>query len=202
LGELRSTRAGDLPEPLKRRYFVEDRGREWRLFTDARSRKPVIEDRGRRLISARSDPNAVRDMVRIAEHRGWRAVDARGARAFRREAWLAARTAGLEVRGYRPTERDLQDLQRRLDARERNPHPLAHDHSRATPQRDGASDRLRVVEAVVRGRVADPGAQSRLLSNARARIANWLERGASFDPIRPPRDADRAREEKERRRAR
>jgi hypothetical protein len=192
LGGLRSTRPGDLPEPLRRRYFLEDRGREVRLFLDATSRSPSIEDRGRRLISRRSDPNAVRDMVLIAQHRGWKALDARGARSFRREAWLAGRGAGLEVRGYQPSARDLQELERRSAAR-----------TRATYRGpEPAADRLDVVGAVVRRRVADPETQARLMTNARARVAAWLERGAKFAPWHGPIEADRSGPGRERRRAR
>lgn len=203
LGAVRSTQAGDLPELLRRRYFVEDRGRTWRLFVDAQTRVATIEDRGRRLLSQRSDPNAVRDMLRIAEHRGWTALDARGAQSFRREAWLAGRTAGLEVRGYRPTERDLQDLDRRVAAAERraarDPNPAPRPPQ---PPREGALDPLRVVERVVRSRVADPTEQARLMTRARVRIADWLERGARFDPVRAPLEAARGHEAKDRRRVR
>jgi hypothetical protein len=151
---------------------------------------PVFEDRGRILLSRHADPNAVRDMIAIADHRGWRMLDVRGGADLRREAWLAGRAAGLEVRGYRPSERDLQDLQRKIAARER-----ADGRERISPpnapHRDGAADRLRLVEAVVPSRIADPRQQSRLLSNARERIADWLERGARFDPMRPPAEAAR-----------
>jgi len=194
LGELRSTRAGDLPEPLLRRYYTEDRGREWRLYLDAQSRSALIEDRGRRLLSRRSDPNIVRDMVRVAEHRGWRAIDARGSQAFRREAWLAGRAAGLEVRGHRPTERDLQELERRKAARERQAERLGDGQDRA------ATSRLAAVETLARARLADPAAQDRLIARARSRIAGWLERGARFEPWPPPERARTGHEPRERRR--
>lgn len=185
LGELRSTRAGDLPAALRRRYFVEDHGREHRYFLDATGRTPMIADRGRRLISARSDPNAVRDLVAIASHRGWRTVEAKGAAPFRREAWLQGRSQGLEVRGYRPTERDRQALAR--IARDRPPPGAPTPPVRRPPERHPAvRDRLRVAEQVVRGRVADPAAQERILAAARARIADWLERGARFTSLREP----------------
>jgi hypothetical protein len=199
LGGLRSTRPGDLPEPLLRRYYLQTRERDCRLFVDAQSPVAVIEDRGRRLLSRRSDPNAVRDMVRIAEHRGWRRLEARGARTFRREAWLAGRTAGLEVRGYRPTERDLQALERRLAARER----LDRRADDRIKPHTAAGDRLRLAEAVIRSRAPDPQAQARLMERARARIADWIERGARFEPLRPPADRpERSQEPRERRRAR
>jgi hypothetical protein len=51
----------------------------------------------------------------------------------------------------------------------------------------------------MRSRVADPQAQARLMEKARARIAEWLERGARFPAL--DRGA-RAQERRERRRAR
>jgi hypothetical protein len=200
LGGVRSTRPGDLPDPIRRRYYLEDRGREWRLFVDARSKSAVIEDRGRRLLTRRSDPNSVCDMARIAEHRGWRTVEARGSRTFRREAWLAGRSLGLEVRGYRPTERDLQELDRR---QAREPGGRRPDTRQPQRRRDGgATDRLQVVEAVVRSRVPNPEVQARLIEKARARIAEWLERGARFDRFPTPDHRARTHEPHERRRAR
>jgi hypothetical protein len=48
----------------------------------------------------------------------------------------------------------------------------------------------------------EPGQQARVLSDARARIADWLERGARFAPIAALHEAGRSHEAKERRRAR
>jgi hypothetical protein len=41
-------------------------------------------------------------------------LSVRGHTDFRREVWLTARAAGLEVRGYQPTTRDAQALDLRL----------------------------------------------------------------------------------------
>lgn len=49
----------------------------------------------------------------------------------------------------------------------------------------GARANLRVVETVVRARVAEPSAQ-RIMVSARERIAGWRERGARFEPLRTP----------------
>jgi hypothetical protein len=126
----------------------------------------------------------------------------RGAPEFRREAWLSGRLSNLDVRGYRPTARDVQELQRRLDAtRRRETHPVddrLNDTRR--PPRDrgpddpGARSRLRAVEALVRSRVPSTVEQDRILASARSRIAQWLERGATFDPVKvTERDAGRSR---------
>jgi hypothetical protein len=168
-----SVAAGDVPEALKRRYYTDDRGGAGLgFYVDATVTAPAFRDRGRTLESARADPNAIRDMALVAKHREWSIIVVRGSAEFRREAWLAGRAVGLEVRGYRPTERDVQELERRTERRRERMEP-------------GAQSRLRVVETVVRSRVADPTRQERILAAARARIADWLERGARFGPVQP-----------------
>jgi Large polyvalent protein-associated domain 7 len=63
---------GDVPEAIKRRYYTEERGGSgFGFYVDARIVAPAFRDRGREIISPRADPNAIRDMVEIAKHRGW-----------------------------------------------------------------------------------------------------------------------------------
>jgi hypothetical protein len=205
-GRPRRGAAGDVPDRLRQRYYTEETRREWRFYVDAQVKTPTFQDRGRRLVSARSDPNAIRDMAAIAEHRGWRLVEVQGTPGFRREAWMASRTLGLEVKGYSPTPRDLQELDRRRANRERLEARL-NDLAAPPPTRgdrlDGAADRLKTVEAVVRTRIVEPAAQDRLMGRARARIADWLDRGARFDRLpTQERSPSRAVELKERRRSR
>jgi hypothetical protein len=157
-------------------------------FVDATIKTPAFRDRGDRLTAPRTDPNAVRHMIDIATHRGWEIVLVRGAAEFRREAWLAGRVQGLDVRGYRPSERDLQALQRALAARR----PREGGRRREPPSL-GMSDRMRIVEAVVQDRVRDPADQNRILAKARGRVAAWLERGARLDNTPSRRSRDRSR---------
>jgi hypothetical protein len=192
----RSDVEGDVPEALLRRYYVDGRGGAGLgFYADAKIATPAFRDRGRQLTAARSDPNIIRDMTTIAQHRGWSIVMARGSTAFRREAWLAGRTMGIEVRGYRPTERDVQELDRRIDRRtvtDSRGHQPRERHSQAdrtdrergsVSTNDAAQSRLRVVEAVVRSRVVERPAHDRILAAARDRVATWLERGARFTPL-------------------
>jgi len=190
-----STAKGDIPDDLQRRYFVDGRGGTGLgFYVDATVPTAAFRDRGDRLITARTDPHIIRHLTAIARHRGWTKVTLSGEPAFRREAWLVARAEGLEVRGYKPTERDMQDLERRrererrreawealgrdLETRRAHPDPNRHRAQSAAP--------LKTVEAVVASRVVDPAVQSRLLEQARARAAGWLERGGRFDE--PERD--------------
>ncbi len=134
------------------------------------------------MVATRADPNAIRDMATIAQHRGWSIVSVRGAADFRREAWLAGRALGIEVQGYRPTERDIQELARRQERRHRSGDRRELQETRR--EDGGGRAHLRVVDAVVRARVGDADRQERIMAAARDRIAAWLERGARFEPLR------------------
>ena len=196
---LRSTRMGDVPDHLARRYFTDGRGGGLAFYPDAATPVAAFRDRGARLTTARNDPNAIRHMVLIAQHREWAVVLVRGAPEFRREAWMAGRALGLDVRGYRPTERDVQALQRRLTAdRDRRENPERPERRRPEPRAptvtsSGPRAHMRAVEAVVRTRVQNTEDQERILAGARRRLAAWLERGARFEDIASTRWTDRPR---------
>lgn len=188
-GRGRSTTKGDVPDPLRRRYYLDDRGGPGLgFYTDARVRAAAFRDLGARLVTPRSDPNAIRDMAAVAHHRGWTVIVVHGGADFRREAWLTASALGIEVRGYQPTERDRQELERREAA-------LARQAARTADGRPERGDRevrenaasgrtnMRIVEAVVRARVGDRPAQDRILTAARERLASWLEQGGRVRPI-------------------
>jgi hypothetical protein len=172
-GRGRSMHRGDVPDPMRRRYYLDEKGGPGLgFYFDARVQTPAFRDLGARLVSGRSDPNIIRDMAGVAQHRGWQAVVVRGERDFRREVWLATMVLGIEARGYQPTERDRQELERRIAQA-----------ARRAERGLGGGATLKVVEAVVRRRVVDRLTQERILHAARDRIASWLERGAHLRPI-------------------
>jgi putative DNA primase/helicase len=67
-----------------------------------------------RLTTSSENTEVISSLVQIAEARGWSEVTVRGTERFRKEAWFAARMAGLEVRGYRPSEFEQRHLVRTL----------------------------------------------------------------------------------------
>jgi putative DNA primase/helicase len=77
----------------------------------------AFTDRGDRLTTPSENTEVVRSLVSIAQARGWNEVVVRGSERFRREAWAAARTVGLDVRGYKPTEFEQGRLVRSLAER-------------------------------------------------------------------------------------
>ena len=111
-----SVARGDIPEALKRRYFTEERRLATVFFAGPGAKTPAFRDHGGKLSTHQVDPNTIRDMVAIAAHRRWRTIQVKGDDDFRREVWMEARALGLEVRGYRPRERDQQELEARAKA--------------------------------------------------------------------------------------
>src|SRR3546814_17717989 len=65
-----------------------------------------------RLVTATESQEVVKDLVAIAQHRNWDRIHVTGSEEFRRSVWIEASQKGLEVRGYKPNDRDLQELDR------------------------------------------------------------------------------------------
>lgn len=74
----------------------------------------AFKDLGRRLTTASENTQVVHSLIEIAHSRGWTEVRVSGTERFRREAWQQARLAGLNVRGYRPSEAEQAQLIRAL----------------------------------------------------------------------------------------
>jgi hypothetical protein len=87
-----------IPEAI-RRQFVQV-GRKYYFPDGARA----FTDRGARLSTASENTEVIRSLITIAQARGWNDITVSGTERFRKEAWFAARLAGLEVKGYTPTD--------------------------------------------------------------------------------------------------
>src|SRR3546814_9505043 len=109
-----------------------------------------ISDWSSDVCSSDLSDEVVRDLVAIARHRGWSHVHVTGSETFRRAAWLEASRQGLEVRGYRPSERDLQELDRvRRDASRNSIAPAVTAPASREPERDRrqADERSRTTQS-------------------------------------------------------
>lgn len=204
----RSVSTGDMPEALQKRYFSSTSkwSGEPAYFTTAQAKEPAFRDQGRRLVTSNESEEVVRDLVAIARHRGWSNIHVTGSEAFRRAAWLEASRQGLEVRGYRPNERDLQELDRLRRDNSRNSiapatvPPVAqksgrveaHARERSTRSRPAAAgdrneraaqSQLRIIEAVVRTALFDdPAAISRVMNVATTKLQRHIEQGRQISP--------------------
>ncbi len=179
-GDARSRTRGDAPQAILDRYLIErDRqGRPARFYRDHRAAEPMFRDEGRKLTTTQSYPDAVADMLKIAQHRGWTKVRVSGDEGFRREAWIQARSLGVEVRGYQPRDRDRQAA---------GEPSLARSPSSRHLDERAVEDRLRAASVVVKRLIEDPDARTRLMECAVQRLHNLV------DPART-RDRDGSRD--------
>jgi putative DNA primase/helicase len=97
-----------VPQSVRDR-FVQDGHRFY--FPDG---APAFKDRGRRLTTASENSQVIHSLIEIAHSRSWTEVTVSGTERFRQRAWQQARLAGLEVRGYRPSEEERAQLIRAL----------------------------------------------------------------------------------------
>jgi hypothetical protein len=74
----------------------------------------AFTDHGMRLTSPSENTEVIKSLVAIAQARGWSDITVSGTERFKKEAWFAARSVGLEVRGYSPTEFEQSRLVRML----------------------------------------------------------------------------------------
>ena len=122
-----------LPDRIRRKYYVvaneprkDEADGEARLYADQRGEYLAFKVTEDRLVTRLAAAEVVRDMVSVAQHRRWDALNVRGSAEFRREAWLEAGARGIEVQGYQPTDLDRQALFDRQEVRNRS-HPRTHE---------------------------------------------------------------------------
>jgi hypothetical protein len=164
------------PDRIRRKYFVvaNESGKdgpdgEARLYADERGEYLAFKVTEDRLVTRLIAAEVIRDMVSVAQHRQWEALDVRGSVEFRREAWLEAGARGLEVRGYQPTDLDRQALADRQEAWNRA-HPRTHEvEGRSVSDRDQRADKLDY----------DKGVSGRLIEVGRAPHRNRADAGRS-----------------------
>jgi hypothetical protein len=97
-----------VPESVRQR-FVQVRNKYY--FPDGTR---AFTDRGNRLTTPSENTEVIRSLIAIAKAREWNEITVRGSERFRKEAWFAARLAGLEVRGYKPSELEEERVARTL----------------------------------------------------------------------------------------
>lgn len=104
----KSPAAEHVPDAVRARFIQV--GNKYYFPDGARA----FTDRGSRLTTPSENTEVVRSLIAIAKARDWNEITVRGTERFRKEAWFAARLAGLEVRGYKPSELEEERVARTL----------------------------------------------------------------------------------------
>lgn len=104
-----------IPQSVRDRFIAD--GRRW-YFPDG---VPAFKDLGQRLTTRSENTEIVHSLLEIAKARGWTEIAVGGTQRFRQEAWLQARLAGIEVRGYKPKAVEQAQLVRAFARRSETP---------------------------------------------------------------------------------
>jgi hypothetical protein len=78
----------------------------------------AFTDHGAKLTTRSENTEVIRSLVAIAHAREWSEIKVTGTERFRKEAWFAARIAGLEVQGYTPSDFEQERVVRAIARRE------------------------------------------------------------------------------------
>ncbi|EHH7254050.1 hypothetical protein J5X32_001743 [Escherichia coli] len=100
----------------------------------------AFKDKGPRMVSASNDERVAHAMATMAEAKGWKTIRVSGHPDFQREVWMEANLRGIEVRGFKPQEKDLKELEARRDLRSKNvvEHEVTQTRQDAQKGRQGA----------------------------------------------------------------
>ena len=105
------TKSGyDIPKGVLALYVAKDGA-----FVDRKTEAIAFEDSGRKLSTKADDRKTIESMVEVAEAKNWGTLHVTGTQEFRRQAWIAAQVAGLEVVGYEPSPQDKAAVEARRE---------------------------------------------------------------------------------------
>jgi putative DNA primase/helicase len=91
-----------VPDHIASKYLVKD---DKYHFDD---KTVAFVDKGSKLTVETHNKAVIQDLIAIAKARDWQEIRVTGAEAFRREVWKEAFAAGLDVKGYKPSDLELQ----------------------------------------------------------------------------------------------
>jgi hypothetical protein len=146
----------EIPEEIRRRFVQV--GHRYHFQDGARA----FTDRGTRLTTPSENTEVIKSLIVIAEARGWESISIKGTERFRKEAWFQAKLAGLQVRGYVPSEVEQARLVRALARQDPADTPSDRKTAgRAAPESrpaDRVPDEPRRPDRLIKGRLLEHGA--------------------------------------------
>lgn len=109
------------PDGFESQFFTkEERDGERAVYADSKGNQELFRDTGDQMRTKDGNELAIKTMVETAKHRQWQSIDVKGSKDFKRDVWLEAQSRGIDVRGYKPTELDRQELENRQKVKATN----------------------------------------------------------------------------------
>ena len=134
-----------LPEQIASKYLRKD---DKFYFTD---QTLAFVDKGGALTVKTENLAVIKDVVAIAQARGWEELAVTGTKNFRREVWKEAFAQGLQVKGYTSTELELQAAEKER-TRRLGPNEVRDDgRQRSAPPVQGEQQKAAAPQAPTQG---------------------------------------------------
>lgn len=104
------------PESIKTRYVVAD----GKYLSVSNHTTEIFRDSGKKISTAKTDAQTVKDMLEVAKEKGWDSIKISGSKEFKSLMYVMAESQGIRTSGYRPTKEDLALLERMRQERSLN----------------------------------------------------------------------------------
>jgi len=149
-------------------------------------KRVAFTDKGRRMVSNSNDERVAHAMAMMSEARGWKTIRVSGHPDFKREVWMEASLRGIEVRGFKPDEKDLAEFEARLEARARNTIEQEEQQRRDRQPKHSeaeASQATKVVAAAVAAEAVSQAVRAysgRIVDHGKANYKNDPEEKVSY----------------------
>lgn len=129
----KGTPSRDIPEHLTKHYK-----QDGNVYKSAyHENKIEFVDRGNRMHAYFPISTfTVRSMTEIAEARGWKELEVTGSAPFKQSAYIEAASRGMGVKGYEPTPKDADILQRREERKASEQNPMVQAFLKAETGKD------------------------------------------------------------------
>lgn len=138
------------PASVTSQFYVQQIGNVRKYWDDYRMSKKehlAFTAKANSIQTSRDDRQTIGAMLAIAQARGWDRVYITGSKDFVAEAWVEAKVRGIEVEGYKPTQPQRQEADKRL-ARMSVPNASTAETKAkqpTTPQRKTAAQRQETI---------------------------------------------------------
>lgn len=150
-------------------------------------------DQGDKLKTSSSSPQIAEELVKIAEGRGWEELRVRGTNAFKREVWLEASVRGIHVAGYKPSELDKAELERRSTfIREENSIEVRSNAFTKLPPSEGirkdpsltnAYAAVAAAKAFAKEKIGDSGSRQSFVDAVTRTVTNKIETSQAIPTV-------------------
>lgn len=106
--------ARPIPPELDKNYLIKGNQKKGEYYFKDKPDVVAFKDSGNKITTKTTASSVALSMVSLAESKQWESMKVTGDKQFKREVWLEAKSRGIDVQGYNPTEQDLQQLDTKI----------------------------------------------------------------------------------------